>query len=174
MASFQKREASPLRHGMPSPVSLVPPPESLHAPSPDEYAQMIYQRIVKADPTQKPLPIVVRTKENDEEFLKSISEEYAQRAIDFRYVKHDQVASNAQMARPTEYRQYMWFKANGTISDDPNVHTVALAYASDHNLLSTTLRSHSKWGVADTSVMVSLDHNIYFHEVLCLENKFNV
>ena len=69
-------------------------------------------------------------------------------------------------ALPTEYRQYVWFKANGAISTDPRTHAIALAYASDHNLLSTSVRAHNdKWSISDISVMVTLDHIIYFHDV---------
>ena len=74
--------------------------------------------------------------------------------------------TRAHPARPTEYRQWVWFKANGAISDDPRTHAVALAYASDHHLLGTSIRAHDhKWDIADMSVMVSLDHIVYFHDV---------
>jgi len=166
-ASFHKPEDSPLRHSMPSPVHLIPPPETLHAPTPDEYAKTIYQRIVKASsqttPEQKVNPIVVRARENGEEFVKSLSEEFASRPIDFRYVHKEQVPADRREGET--YRQYVWFKANGAISEDPKVHIVALAYASDHHLLATSLGWQSRWSATDISVMVSLDHSIYFHEV---------
>lgn len=169
-ASFQRREPSPITHGKPSPVQLVPAPETMHAPTPEQYAQTIYQRIVKASESQKPekkvSPIVQRARANGEEFVRSLSEEFASRPVDFRYVSHEQVKSDAGLARGTEYRQYVWFKANGTISKDPNTNAMALAYASDHNLLSTSIRSHEpEWSLNDITVMVSLDHIIYFHDV---------
>ena len=164
-ASFQKLERSPITHGMPSPLHLVPSPESLHAPTPDEYAQTIYQKIIKSEP-KKITSIVARARENGVEFVKSLSEEFAHRPIDFRYVSKEQVKESARSSNPTEYRQYVWFKANGDISGDPRTHAVALAYASDHNLLSTVIRSHEdEWSLSDISVMVSLDHIIYFHDV---------
>ena len=170
-ASFQRHEASPLHHSMPSPVHLIPAPETLHAPTPDEYAKTIYQRIVKADsnsnPERKILPIVARARENAEEFVKSLSEEFASRPIDFRYVSKDQIPADRRGG--DSYRQYVWFKANGAISEDPKVHAVALAYASDHHLLSTSLNWQSKWTLSDIGVMVSLDHIIYFHEVRILD-----
>jgi acyl-CoA thioesterase-2 len=157
-------------HGKPSPIDLVPAPESMHAPTPEQYAQTIYQRIVKASESQKPekkVPAIVqRARANGEEFVRSLSEEFAVRPIDFRYVSHEQVKSDVGSARGTKYRQYVWFKAHGTISSDPNTNAMALAYASDHNLLSTSVRSHEpEWSLSDISVMVSLDHIIYFHDV---------
>ena len=172
-ASFQRREPSPIMHTKPSPVHLVPTPESMHAPTPEQYAQTIYQRIVKASESHQPktkVPkIVQRARENGEEFVRSLSEEFASRPIDFRYVSPEQVKSEVSSAPGTKYRQYAWFKANGTISNDPKANAMALAYASDHNLLNTSVRSHEpEWSVSDISVMVSLDHIIYFHDVFLL------
>jgi acyl-CoA thioesterase-2 len=167
-ASFQRREPSPIAHGKPSAVKFVPPPESLHAPTPGEYAQTIYQKIVKApeSPKKKVSPFVARARENGEEFVRYLSEEFAHRPIDFRYVTKKDMKTSARPAQPTEYRQWVWFKANGAISTDPRTHAVALAYASDHHLLGTSLRAHDdKWDISDMNVMVSLDHIIYFHDV---------
>ena len=167
-ASFQRREPSPIAHGKPSAVNFVPPPESLHAPTPDEYAQTIYQKIVKASesPKKKVSPFVARARENGEEFVRYLSEEFAHRPIDFRYVTKKDLKTHARPALPTEYRQWVWFKANGAISNDPRTHAVALAYASDHHLLGTSIRAHhDEWDISDLSVMVSLDHIIYFHDV---------
>lgn len=163
-------------HSMPSPLDLVPAPETIHVPTPDEYAQTIYKRIVSASETSPPgrkiPPIVARARQNGEEFVRSLSEEFASRPIEFRYVSREQVKANQSPAHPTEYRQYAWFKVNGTISPDPRTHVVALAYASDHNLLSTSIRSHEdQWTFDDVSVMVSLDHIIYFHDVYILTQR---
>jgi acyl-CoA thioesterase II len=156
---------------MPSPIHLVPAPETLHAPSPDEYAQTIYQRIVKqvsSSPQKgKVTKMVARAQENGEEFVKSLSEEFASRPIDFRYVSSEDLKSPSTTSQPTEYRQYLWFKAHGAISEDPRTHAIALAYASDHALLSTSIRAQNgSTTFEDISVMVSLDHVIYFHEVI--------
>jgi acyl-CoA thioesterase-2 len=164
-ASFQRPEPSPFHHDRPSPVDRVPAPESLHAPTPEEYAQAVYQQIVKASDrysqrTKVP-PIVAQARENGDEFIKNLSEEFAHRPILFRYVSNEDVKDDST----SEYRQYVWFKANGTISSDPQTHLVALAYASDHNLLWTSIRSHEGWSSSDFGVMVSLDHIIYFHDV---------
>jgi acyl-CoA thioesterase II len=164
-ASFQFPEPSPFHHAQPSPVNRVAAPESLHAPTPEEYAQAVYQKIVKdsdqlARRTKVP-PMVAQARENGEEFMKNLSEEYAHRPILFRYLRDEDVFRDDS----SDFRQYVWFKANGTISSDPQTHSVALAYASDHNLLSTSIKSHEGWNSSDFGVLVSLDHIIYFHDV---------
>jgi acyl-CoA thioesterase II len=173
-ASFQRPEPSPFCHTQPSPVDRVPAPECLHAPTPEEYAQAVYRQIVSASdrfPKSKKIPpIVARARENGEEFIRNLSEKFAQRPILFRRVLNEDVVKSPS---PSDYRQYIWFKANGTISRDPQAHLVALAYASDHNLLWTSIRSHKGWSTADFGVIVSLDHIIYFHDVSAMQCKIS-
>jgi acyl-CoA thioesterase II len=171
-ASFQRPEPSPFHHARPSPVNRVPAPESLHARTAEEYAQAVYQQIVKASDrftrrTNVP-PIVAQARENEDEFIKNMSEEFAQAPILFRYVSDEDVKNDSS----SEYRQYVWFKADGTMSSDPQTHLVALAYASDHNLTWTSIRSHEGWSSADFEVTVSLDHIMYFHDVCSTLPKF--
>ena len=165
-ASFQLPEPSPFGHAAPSPVGRVPPPESLHDPTPEEYAQAVYQQVVNAsdrfEKGEKIPPIVARARENGEEFMRNLSEEFAHRPIIFRHVSKDEVAKDPSSL---EYRQYAWFKANGTISNVPQTHAIALAYASDHNLLRTSIHGHEGWSSSDFGVIVSLDHIVYFHDV---------
>jgi acyl-CoA thioesterase-2 len=61
-----------------------------------------------------------------------------------------------------EARQQVWFRAKDPIGDDPHMHQVILAYASDMSLLGTALRPHGvSW---QTGVMTaSLDHAMWFH-----------
>jgi acyl-CoA thioesterase II len=61
-----------------------------------------------------------------------------------------------------EPRQQVWFRAKEPIGDDPKLHQVILAYASDMSLLGTALRPHGvSW---QTGVMTaSLDHAMWFH-----------
>ncbi len=59
--------------------------------------------------------------------------------------------------------QQVWFRADGTLPDDPVLHTCLLTYASDMTLLDTTMLPHGHtWG--DNNVMMaSLDHAMWFH-----------
>jgi acyl-CoA thioesterase-2 len=59
--------------------------------------------------------------------------------------------------------QALWFKAIGTMPDDPNLHRAALAYASDYSILEPIMRAH---GVAWTTPglkAASLDHAMWWH-----------
>jgi acyl-CoA thioesterase-2 len=63
----------------------------------------------------------------------------------------------------TEPVQRLWIRADGTLPDDPLLHTCIAAYASDMSLFDTMLAPHEvKWD--DTDFMgASLDHCMWFH-----------
>jgi acyl-CoA thioesterase-2 len=67
---------------------------------------------------------------------------------------------------PTAPTRHVWFRANGELPDTPALHRYLLAYASDFNLLPTSLLPHgiSYWN-KDMQV-ASLDHAIWFHQPL--------
>jgi len=59
--------------------------------------------------------------------------------------------------------KYIWFKAIDRMPDDPKVHQYMLAYASDFNLVSTSLypHGHSVW---ESKMQVArLDHAMWYH-----------
>ena len=62
----------------------------------------------------------------------------------------------------------MWIRANGQLPDDPKLHNAALAYQSDESLADTLLVPFGvTWG--DEGVFcVSLDHAMWFHDVVDL------
>ena len=68
---------------------------------------------------------------------------------------------------PEEWREpvaYAWIRANGTLPDDPMLHTCVLTYASDMTLLDTTVRPHGlMWSPDRKLMMASLDHCLWFH-----------
>ena len=57
----------------------------------------------------------------------------------------------------------MWFRANGSLPDDPVLHQCVMAYASDISVLDTSLRPHGVTGALGDVFMVSLDHAMWFH-----------
>ncbi|MEQ1440580.1 acyl-CoA thioesterase II [Fontimonas sp. SYSU GA230001] len=63
--------------------------------------------------------------------------------------------------RPAQ--QHIWFRAAGKLPDDAMLHRCVLAYASDFNLLSTALRPHARSWFADNMVVASIDHALWFH-----------
>jgi acyl-CoA thioesterase-2 len=58
---------------------------------------------------------------------------------------------------------HTWFKTNGTLPDDQNLHTTTLAYASDFNLLITALFPHGMSFFTTPMQIASLDHAMWFH-----------
>lgn len=67
---------------------------------------------------------------------------------------------------PTAPSRHVWFRANGQLPDNPALHRYLLAYASDFNLLPTSLLPHgiSYWN--KEMQVASLDHAIWFHQPL--------
>ena len=79
------------------------------------------------------------------------------RPIEFRPVEMPYFI-NPSKGRPF---RHIWFKARGKLQDNPANHRVLLAYASDYNLLETSLRPH---GATWTQLIAaSLDHAMWFH-----------
>lgn len=66
---------------------------------------------------------------------------------------------NPQKEAP--YRN-VWFKANGEMSDDMDMHRCVLAYASDYNLLTTALQPHGLSYFSKKIQMASIDHAMWF------------
>ncbi|MBZ2169256.1 acyl-CoA thioesterase II [Marinobacter sp. F4216] len=60
------------------------------------------------------------------------------------------------------YKQ-SWFRAQGSLPDDPVLHRCLLTYASDFQLLGTSLRPHGKTFMSRNMQVASLDHAIWFH-----------
>jgi len=59
--------------------------------------------------------------------------------------------------------KFVWMKADAPMGDDYNEHCTMLAYASDFNLVATSLHPHAvSYGQKDLQ-MASLDHSIWFH-----------
>ena len=65
--------------------------------------------------------------------------------------------------KPAEPIKYVWFRADGVLPDDPQVHKYVLAYASDFNLITTVLQPHGASFMQRNMQMASLDHALWFH-----------
>ncbi|MGH8444819.1 MAG: acyl-CoA thioesterase II [Solimonas sp.] len=66
--------------------------------------------------------------------------------------------------------QAIWFRSAGKLPDDPLLHRCVLAYASDFHLLSTALRPHGKTWFGDAMAVASIDHAIWFHRELRVDD----
>lgn len=65
---------------------------------------------------------------------------------------------------PYPPQQHVWFRASGTLADDPVLHTCLLVYESDNALLSTGRLPHRGSFVRSRMQMASLDHAMWFHQ----------
>jgi len=82
------------------------------------------------------------------------------RPIDTRYVDRP---ARTRRDRRRDPRQRVWFRADGPLPDDPVLHDVVVAYASDMSLLDTVFLPHRlTWDSAGVSG-ASLDHAMWFH-----------
>jgi len=84
---------------------------------------------------------------------------WARQPIDIRYVGGPPWETPASPAG----RQLVWIRADGTLPDDPVLHTCVVAYASDYTLLGSSLLPHGRSYFRDDIMMASLDHAMWFH-----------
>ena len=66
--------------------------------------------------------------------------------------------------------QQMWIRATGTLGDDLALNRCVLAYASDFTLLDTALIAHGRFIFDPTLMLASLDHSIWFHRRLRVDD----
>jgi acyl-CoA thioesterase II len=69
-----------------------------------------------------------------------------------------------------EPAQQVWFKAVGRLPDDERLHRCLLAYVSDFFLLGTSTLPHNPAKLEGRLVMASLDHAMWFHRSLRLDD----
>ena len=71
---------------------------------------------------------------------------------------------------PSEPVKYVWFRANGQLPDEPQLHKLLLAYASDFNLLTTSMLPHGVSVFQKFMQVASLDHSLWFHSDLRMDD----
>lgn len=120
----------------------VPPPEDL---TPEE---VLSPHLAKA-----------LTKENQEKMLRA-------KAIETRPV-HVSDPLNPAIGEPI---RHVWFKPAGQLPASPALHKYLLAYTSDFSLLTTSLIPHGASIWQPHMQVASLDHSIWFHEEICLDD----
>ncbi|MBD1577494.1 MULTISPECIES: acyl-CoA thioesterase II [Vibrio] len=60
-------------------------------------------------------------------------------------------------------KQYLWIKANGKLSDNPDIHQYLLSYASDWGFLVTALFPHGVSLLTPKFQVATIDHSMWFH-----------
>ncbi len=71
---------------------------------------------------------------------------------------------------PAEPVRYMWYRADGVLPDDPQVHRYLLAYASDFHLLGTAMQPHGVTSWTPRMQVASLDHALWYHRPLRMDD----
>ncbi|MDO9638208.1 MULTISPECIES: acyl-CoA thioesterase II [Pseudomonadota] len=72
--------------------------------------------------------------------------------------------------QPCEPVKYVWFRAAGELPDDPQLHKYLLGYASDFNLLTTSMLPHGVSVFQKFMQVASLDHSLWFHGNLRMDD----
>lgn len=72
--------------------------------------------------------------------------------------------------KPCDPAKYVWFRAAGPLPDEPQLHKFLLAYASDFNLLTTSMQPHGVSVFQKFMQVASLDHSLWFHADLRLDD----
>ena len=89
-------------------------------------------------------------------------------SVELRPVDLGRFSAKPPLARPP--RQAIWMRATAPLPDDPALHAAVLAYMSDLTLLDTALVSHGR-SVFDPDVQAaSLDHALWFHRPLRVDD----
>lgn len=78
-------------------------------------------------------------------------------------LRHVEPAIYLAPAKNASNSQSVWFRALETLPDDPALHQVALAYASDYTILESVYRRHGLSWANRGLRTASLDHAIWFH-----------
>jgi acyl-CoA thioesterase II len=83
-----------------------------------------------------------------------------------------------RLTQPLEYlrrqqsdpMRQVWFRAVGSLPDEERLHRCLLAYVSDFFLLDTATLPHGLSSLAKSIVMASLDHAMWFHRPLRVDD----
>ncbi len=67
-------------------------------------------------------------------------------------------------------RNMIWLRTPAPVADDPFLHQCILAYATDFSLIDTMLRQHAGDQSTGATMNASLDHAIWFHTPLRVDN----
>ncbi|MCA9619375.1 MAG: acyl-CoA thioesterase II [Myxococcales bacterium] len=71
---------------------------------------------------------------------------------------------------PAPPQRQVWYRATGPLPDQLSVHQYLLAYASDFNLLGSTLHPHGVSWLTPGMQVASLDHAMWFHRPFRLDD----
>ncbi len=88
------------------------------------------------------------------------------RPIEFKPVE----LTNPMERKKQEPFRNVWLRSKGKMPEDKNLQQQVLAYASDYNLLASSLLPHGDVATFDNVRMASIDHAMWFHRDFNLED----
>lgn len=91
------------------------------------------------------------------------------RPVDIRYVTDPPWARRPSAPSPGA-RSLVWFRADGTMPDDPLLNICLLVYVSDLFLLDSVLATHGLNPSVGGLQMASLDHAVWFHRPVRMDD----
>lgn len=89
----------------------------------------------------------------------------AERPIEIRTVGETDVFASA----PQPPERAVWLKAMHRLPDEPALHQALLAYASDFSFITTALKPHAVTWLTPGMQVASLDHAVWFHAPLRID-----
>lgn len=112
-------------------------------------------------PPPESLPAAARSSRPVPELISSPPEEHSSTELAIEIRPIDPVDHYHPEKKPP--RQYVWFRADGSVPHNPALQKCLLAYASDFGLLGTCLRPHGATYYQPHMVTASLDHAMWFY-----------
>ena len=155
--SFTTRRVVAIQHGRPI-FNLA---ASFHVHEADQLDHQLAMEDVMFDGRLPPAPESLPDwKERMAPWKDRIGDWYERpRPIDHRQVDHEPLDRKGSLPP----HQRTWFRADGTLPDDPLLHACVVTYASDMTLLDTAILPHGMGTMEENLMMASLDHAMWFH-----------
>ncbi len=87
------------------------------------------------------------------------------RPFEFRHVEAVELNPTKKLPSKT----HIWIRAVDALPDDPVLHQNLLTYVSDFDLLRTAMRAHGLSFTRSSVIMASLDHALWFHRAVKMD-----
>lgn len=151
--SFTTRRVTAIQHGR----AIFNLSASFHIAESGVEHQGPMPQVVPADGLVTELDLITSMAARIPDALRAVLTQ--ERPIDFRPV----APVDPYDPQKREPVRHVWFRAYGTLPDDPHIHQALLAYASDHGLLGTALLPHGLSLWSPGMQLASLDHSLWMH-----------
>lgn len=66
--------------------------------------------------------------------------------------------------------KFSWMKADAALPEDPTIHNYVMTYATDFNLIATSMHPHAVSFAQKDMQVASLDHSIWFHRPVKMDD----